>query len=95
MIVSTPQDVALSDVRKSIAMLRKVFVPVRLELLLVQACSFNFYQIQITGLVLNQSYYLCPTCTIPTPQYLFGISSLEGLFLKGYNVFTFLYRETR
>ena len=29
-IVSTPQDVALSDVRKSIAMLRKVSVPVRL-----------------------------------------------------------------
>jgi ATP-binding protein involved in chromosome partitioning len=52
-IVSTPQDVALSDVRKSIAMLRKVSVP-------------------ITGLVLNQSYYLCPTCTVPTPQYLFG-----------------------
>jgi len=52
-IVSTPQDVALSDVRKGIAMLRKVSVP-------------------ITGLVLNQSYYLCPTCTVPTPQYLFG-----------------------
>lgn len=28
MIVSTPQDVALSDVRKGIAMLRKVSVPV-------------------------------------------------------------------
>jgi ATP-binding protein involved in chromosome partitioning len=30
-IVLTPQDVALSDVRKSIAMLRKVSVPVRLD----------------------------------------------------------------
>lgn len=29
-IVSTPQDVALSDVRKGIAMLRKVSVPVTL-----------------------------------------------------------------
>jgi Mrp family chromosome partitioning ATPase len=28
-IVSTPQDVALSDVRKGIAMLKKVSVPVR------------------------------------------------------------------
>lgn len=52
-IVSTPQDVALSDVRKGIAMLRKVSVP-------------------ITGLILNQSYYLCPTCVSPEPQYLFG-----------------------
>ncbi|KAF9478340.1 P-loop containing nucleoside triphosphate hydrolase protein [Pholiota conissans] len=52
-IVSTPQDVALSDVRKGIAMLRKVAVP-------------------ITGLVLNQAYYLCPECTNPTPRYLFG-----------------------
>ncbi|KAF8173048.1 P-loop containing nucleoside triphosphate hydrolase protein [Pholiota molesta] len=52
-IVSTPQDVALSDVRKGIAMLRKVSVP-------------------ITGLVLNQAYYLCPECSNPTPRYLFG-----------------------
>ncbi|TFK24560.1 P-loop containing nucleoside triphosphate hydrolase protein [Coprinopsis marcescibilis] len=52
-IVSTPQDVALSDVRKGIAMMKKVSVP-------------------ITGLVLNQSHYLCPTCTSPEPQYLFG-----------------------
>lgn len=28
-IVSTPQDVALSDVRKSVAMFRKISVPVR------------------------------------------------------------------
>ncbi|TFY82244.1 hypothetical protein EWM64_g1765 [Hericium alpestre] len=56
-IVSTPQDVALSDVRKGIAMFRKVGVPV-------------------TGLVLNQSYFLCPSCT--TPHYLFGSSELFG-----------------
>ena len=30
-IVSTPQDVALSDVRKGIAMLKKVSVPVRID----------------------------------------------------------------
>ncbi|KAG6819916.1 hypothetical protein H0H93_007450 [Arthromyces matolae] len=56
-IVSTPQNVALSDVTKGIAMFRKVNVP-------------------ITGLVLNNSYYLCPTCTNTStsaaPQYLFG-----------------------
>ncbi|KAF8154818.1 P-loop containing nucleoside triphosphate hydrolase protein [Crassisporium funariophilum] len=52
-IISTPQDVALSDVRKGIAMLKKVSVP-------------------ITGLILNQSYYLCPTCATPTPRYIFG-----------------------
>ncbi|EGN97157.1 hypothetical protein SERLA73DRAFT_183790 [Serpula lacrymans var. lacrymans S7.3] len=50
-IVSTPQDVALSDVRKGIVMFRKVGVP-------------------ITGLLLNQSHFLCPSCS--TPHYLFG-----------------------
>ncbi|KAI0068515.1 P-loop containing nucleoside triphosphate hydrolase protein [Artomyces pyxidatus] len=50
-IVSTPQDVALSDVRKGIAMFRKVDMP-------------------ILGLVLNQSYFVCPSCT--SPHYLFG-----------------------
>jgi hypothetical protein len=34
-IVSTPQDVALSDVRKGIAMLRKVSVPVRIPHLII------------------------------------------------------------
>ncbi|KAJ3506389.1 hypothetical protein NLJ89_g6896 [Agrocybe chaxingu] len=52
-IVSTPQDVALSDVRKGIAMLKKVSVP-------------------ITGLILNQAYYLCSSCETHTPRYLFG-----------------------
>ncbi|KAF5381636.1 hypothetical protein D9615_005546 [Tricholomella constricta] len=67
LIVSTPQDVALADVRKGIAMLRKISVPV-------------------TGLLLNNSHYFCPTCAPSppassttghspahsTPQYLFG-----------------------
>ncbi|KAJ6614868.1 P-loop containing nucleoside triphosphate hydrolase protein [Mycena sp. CBHHK59/15] len=50
-IVSTPQDVALSDVSKGIAMLRKVAVP-------------------ITGIVLNQSYFMCPGCK--ASHYLYG-----------------------
>jgi len=52
-IVSTPQDVALADVRKGIAAFRKLSIP-------------------IIGLVLNQSYFLCPTCS--TPHHLFGSS---------------------
>ncbi|KAF7340236.1 Iron-sulfur protein IND1 [Mycena venus] len=54
-IVSTPQDVALADVSKGIAMLRKVAVPV-------------------TGIVLNQSHFMCPGCE--TRHYLYG--SPEG-----------------
>ncbi|KAL5507302.1 GP1_5 [Sanghuangporus vaninii] len=50
-IVSTPQDVSLSDVRKGVAMFRKVSIP-------------------ITGLVLNTSYFLCPSCE--TPHEIFG-----------------------
>jgi len=50
-IVSTPQDVALADVSKGIAMLRKVAVPV-------------------TGIVLNQSHFMCPGCE--TRHYLYG-----------------------
>lgn len=50
-IVSTPQDVALSDVRKGIAMFQKVSIP-------------------IAGLVLNQAYFICPTCA--TPHSFFG-----------------------
>jgi ATP-binding protein involved in chromosome partitioning len=53
-IVSTPQDVSLADVRKSIAMFRKISVP-------------------INGLLLNQSYFLCPNCAIP--HQLFGSPS--------------------
>lgn len=40
-IVSTPQDVALSDVRKGITMFRKVNVPVRLPSLLPSLPLFN------------------------------------------------------
>ncbi|PCH41938.1 nucleoside triphosphate hydrolase protein [Wolfiporia cocos MD-104 SS10] len=50
-IVSTPQDVALSDVRKGVTMFQKISVP-------------------ITGLLLNQSHFLCPSCA--TPHHLFG-----------------------
>jgi len=50
-IVSTPQDVALSDVRKGISMFRKLSIPVE-------------------GLVLNTSYFLCPSCA--TPHRLYG-----------------------
>ncbi|KLO15882.1 P-loop containing nucleoside triphosphate hydrolase protein [Schizopora paradoxa] len=52
-IVSTPQDVALSDVRKGISMFRKLSIPVE-------------------GLVLNTSYFLCPSCS--TPHRLYGSS---------------------
>ena len=73
-IVSTPQDVALSDVRKGIAMLMKVSVPVRFLFLsfLVHKSDDPVFKNQITGLILNQSYYLCPTCVSLAPQYLFG-----------------------
>ncbi|KAI0670105.1 P-loop containing nucleoside triphosphate hydrolase protein [Trametes maxima] len=50
-IVSTPQDVALTDVRKGVSMFQKVSVP-------------------ITGLLLNESHFICPSCT--TPHELFG-----------------------
>ncbi|KAF9262136.1 P-loop containing nucleoside triphosphate hydrolase protein [Marasmius fiardii PR-910] len=55
-LVSTPQDVSLSDTRRGISMLRKLDIP-------------------LTGIVLNNAYYLCPTCTHPTPQYIFGPST--------------------
>jgi len=61
-IVSTPQDVALTDVRKGIAAFQKLSIP-------------------IIGLVLNQSYFLCPTCN--TPHHLFGSSdSSKALGIK-------------
>ncbi|KAF8623760.1 hypothetical protein AX15_006202 [Amanita polypyramis BW_CC] len=72
-IVSTPQDVALSDVRKGIAMFQKVSVPVgpriclMSELDLITSWAFLF---QITGLILNQSHFVCPTCN--TSHSLFG-----------------------
>ncbi|KAI9437004.1 P-loop containing nucleoside triphosphate hydrolase protein [Lactarius indigo] len=58
-IVSTPQDVALADVRKGIAAFHKLSIPT-------------------IGLVLNQSYFLCPSCN--TPHHLFGSSdAAKGL----------------
>ncbi|KAF9244273.1 P-loop containing nucleoside triphosphate hydrolase protein [Melanogaster broomeanus] len=50
-IVSTPQDVALADVRRGISMFRKISVG-------------------ITGTILNQAYFVCPSCT--TQHQLFG-----------------------
>ncbi|KAG1852893.1 P-loop containing nucleoside triphosphate hydrolase protein [Suillus subalutaceus] len=50
-IVSTPQDVALTDVRRGISMFEKISVP-------------------ITGLILNQASFLCPSCN--TAHELFG-----------------------
>lgn len=48
-------------------MFRKLSVPVsRIPLLPVIVLS----TFQITGILLNQSYFLCPTCT--TPHHLFG-----------------------
>jgi ATP-binding protein involved in chromosome partitioning len=69
-IVSTPQDVALADVSKGIAMLRKVAVPVgffasdRVRSMLICTCK------QITGIVLNQSHFMCPECE--ARHYLYG-----------------------
>ena len=91
--MSTPQDVALADVRKGIAMFRKVGVPVRTILhlhphlrprprvavsnlvyfILFYLISF-FLVGQITGLLLNQSYFLCPSCDVRHD--LFGSSDL-------------------
>ena len=96
--MSTPQDVALDDVRKGIAMFRKVDVPVSplffFLLFFVGANGFTHppnertneprsrafavavavVAEQITGLLLNQSYFLCPSCA--TPHHVFG--ALDG-----------------
>ncbi|KAM5538226.1 hypothetical protein V8D89_008113 [Ganoderma adspersum] len=50
-IVSTPQDVALTDVRKGVSMFQKISVP-------------------IIGLLLNESHFICSSCS--TPHELFG-----------------------
>ncbi|KAI3610798.1 nucleotide binding [Moniliophthora roreri] len=36
---------------------------------------FRKLDIPLTGMVLNNAYYLCPTCTHPSPQYIFGSPS--------------------
>ncbi|KAK7062628.1 hypothetical protein VNI00_000116 [Paramarasmius palmivorus] len=33
---------------------------------------FRKLNIPLTGMILNNAYYLCPTCTHPSPQYIFG-----------------------
>jgi ATP-binding protein involved in chromosome partitioning len=67
-IVSTPQDVALADVSKGIAMLRKVAVPV--SELRKSYRDHIYIPIQVTGIVLNQSHFMCPGCE--TSHYLYG-----------------------
>ncbi|KAI0336028.1 P-loop containing nucleoside triphosphate hydrolase protein [Cubamyces sp. BRFM 1775] len=64
-IVSTPQDVALTDVRKGVSMFQKVSVP-------------------IVGLVLNESHFICPSCT--TPHQLFGSPAAFRATAARYNV---------
>ena len=85
-IVSTPQDVALADVRKGITAFQKLSIPVCLPFCLqlswsaLNTCAEYILQ-QITGLVLNQSYFLCPNCNMP--HYLFGSSdSCKTLGIK-------------
>jgi ATP-binding protein involved in chromosome partitioning len=81
-IVSTPQDVALADVRKGIAAFQKLSVPVcplpyPHFFIDTELCLF----LKVTGLVLNQSYFLCPTCN--TPHHLFGSSdACKGLGIE-------------
>ena len=60
-VVSTPQDVALTDARKGITMFHKVNVPVCTALL-----------IQILGLVLNMSHFIAPDTGASYP--IFGSS---------------------
>jgi ATP-binding protein involved in chromosome partitioning len=70
-LVTTPQDVSLADTRRGISMFRKLNIPV---------CDFSVFlsryltrtAIKLTGMILNNAYYLCPTCTHPSPQYIFG-----------------------
>lgn len=61
-VVSTPQDVALTDARKGITMFQKVNVPVCTVLL-----------IQILGLVLNMSHFIAPDTGASYP--IFGSSA--------------------
>lgn len=69
-IVSTPQDVALIDARKGVAMFHKVNIPVR---------PFAAQKIrypaepQIIGLLLNMSHYTCEGCE--KPHEIFGSSA--------------------
>ncbi|CEQ38719.1 SPOSA6832_00174, partial [Sporobolomyces salmonicolor] len=75
-IVSTPQNVALIDTRKGVAMFRKLGIPVcpaflaSSSILLRQSTHSSFSALQITGAVLNMSHFLCPGSS--TPHYIFG-----------------------
>ena len=73
MIVSTPQDVALTDVRRGISMFKKISVPVSILIFRLHPhCVLCFYsRPQITGLILNQASFLCPSCN--TSHELFGL----------------------
>ncbi len=72
MIVSTPQDVALADVQKGIVAFHKLSIPVRLLFLRFLPCNDQNFGWKTIGLVLNQSYFICPSCD--TPHHLFGSS---------------------
>jgi ATP-binding protein involved in chromosome partitioning len=70
-IVSTPQDVALADVRKGIAAFQKLSIPVySLSFATFSPVNAETLLEKIIGLVLNQSYFICPSCN--TPHHLFG-----------------------
>ena len=72
MIVSTPQDVALADVRKGIAAFHKLSIPVCSFVPLCSLYDYRCFFPKTIGLVLNQSYFICPSCD--TPHRLFGSS---------------------
>ena len=66
-IVSTPQEVALTDARKGITMFNKVNVPVR---------TSSFVTLtQILGLILNMSHFIAPDTGATYP--LFGLSLIH------------------
>ena len=63
--MSTPQDVALIDARKGVAMFTKVSIPVSM---LIE--SSHGLTSKIVGLLLNMSHYVCGSCQ--TSHELFG-----------------------
>jgi ATP-binding protein involved in chromosome partitioning len=62
-IVSTPQDIALIDARKGVAMFQKVNVPVSSPFSNLPRPQLT--TVQITGLLLNMSHYTCSSCSVP------------------------------
>ena len=59
-VISTPQEIALADVRRGVSMFQKVDVPVTL-LVLSYWLILNRYK-QVLGLVENMSHFICPHC---------------------------------